>query len=100
MSIETSRTTQIEVRGSRMYHQRKEIVTVPLKDALLGFKTFIEDCNCPLLVGHNIFARFDIDILYNSCKHLAFHLMLVVKGSVDTLNDVCKLYKREKMCLT
>ena len=77
MSIETNRITQIEVTGSRMYHHRKEVVTVPLKDALLGFKTFIEDCNCPLLVGHNIFAHFDIPVLYNSCKHFAFHLMPV-----------------------
>ena len=23
-----------------------------------------------------------------------------MKGSVGTLNDACKLYKREKMCLT
>ena len=76
MSIETSRITQIEVTGSRMYHDRKEVLTVPLKDALLGFKTFIEDCNFPLLVGHYI-AHFDIPVLYNSCKHLAFHLMPV-----------------------
>ena len=95
MSIEASRVTQIEVRGSKMCHHGKEVETVSLKDALMGFKSFLEDSNCPMLVGHNI-ARFDIPVLFNSCKRVGISLDGLVKGCVDTLNIVSKLYKRGK----
>ena len=93
MSIEASRVTQIEVRGSKMYHHGKEVETVSLKDALMGFKSFLEGLKYPLLVGHNI-AR--IPILFNSCKKVGIALDGLVKGCVDTLAVVSKLYKRGK----
>lgn len=95
MSVEASRITQIEIRGSRMYHHGEEVATVSLKDALLGFKAFIDECNCPLLLGHNI-ARFDIPVLFNSCKRLGISLDTSVKGCVDTLNIASKLYTKGK----
>ena len=93
MSVEARQINKIEVRGSQLYCAGKRVETVGLKEALLGFKSFIDHLNCPLLVGHNI-ARFDVRVLYHSLCKVGITWDVPMKGCVDTLSVARKLYKK------
>lgn len=95
MSVQASQVTKIEVRGSKLFHHGQEVSVVTLKDALLGFKGFVEDLNSPLLLGHNI-AAFDIPILCNNFRKLNISYATSFKGCVDTLTLARKLYEKGK----
>ncbi len=96
MTIEASRITKIEVRGSKMFRDGLEVPHMNLKDALQNFLDFISRCDGPpLVMGHNI-ARFDVPVLHNSMLKVGLRMESTVKGFVDTLTLTGKLYKRKK----
>jgi len=66
MTVEASRITKIEVRGSKMFRDGMQVPQMSLKEGLQCFWEFVQSCGDSMIVmGHNI-ARFDVPVLYYS----------------------------------
>ncbi|KAI4877296.1 hypothetical protein NFI96_011845 [Prochilodus magdalenae] len=82
-----SKVTGLTTYGRRLFLHRQQVDTVPIKEALISFISFLKTFSRPVLVGHNC-RRFDCPILLRILREfdLLDEFMGVVFAFVDTLS--------------
>ncbi|XP_072528314.1 protein PML [Salminus brasiliensis] len=86
ITVGASKVTGLTTKGPKLFLNKQPVDTVPLKEALRSFVSFLKTFNRPLLVGHNS-KRFDCPILQRILEefYLLDEFMDVVSGFLDTL---------------
>lgn len=81
-----SRVTGLTSRGQKLFLHKQPVDTIPIKEALELFISYLRTFNKPLLVGHNS-KRFDCRILLRILEefYLIDEFLDVVSGFLDTL---------------
>ncbi|XP_051545762.1 uncharacterized protein plex9.1 [Myxocyprinus asiaticus] len=97
MTYGASKITGLTVDGEALLLYRRRVRTVPLRQALADFISFLKTFNRPFLVGHNS-KRFDWPILTRILRQfdLLEEFQAVVSGCVDTLGLSREMFQLEK----
>ncbi|XP_023693973.1 DNA polymerase III subunit epsilon-like [Paramormyrops kingsleyae] len=94
-----SRVTGFTVEGGRLLQHGHPMPTVPLRQALIDFLTFLRGVQSPVLVAHNA-LDFDAPILLRTLSNFSFYNKLTfIVGFLDTLRlsydlPVCSAFKK------
>ncbi|KAL4224099.1 hypothetical protein ACF0H5_017553 [Mactra antiquata] len=78
------RLTDLELRGSEMYHHGLPVQSVPINDALNDFVNFLRPLEPVTLVAHNVLFDAKI-IMYNAMTHGLNDICNIINGFGDTL---------------
>ncbi|XP_026856856.2 protein PML [Electrophorus electricus] len=86
MTDGASRVTGLTTCADGLFLHGQSLDTIPVKEALKSFISFLKTINNPLLVGHNC-RRFDSPILLRIMSefHLLDEFLDVLSGFLDTL---------------
>ncbi|XP_076863356.1 DNA polymerase III PolC-type [Brachyhypopomus gauderio] len=86
MSDGASKVTGLTTCDQQLFLHGQSLDTIPVKEALISFISFLKTINNPLLVGHNC-RRFDRPILLRILREFSLldEFTGVVSGFIDTL---------------